>query len=118
MPDYVKIDRSLISDIQDNSQKQHFVSEVINFCHANNIKALAEGVETAEELRTVIRLGTDLIQGYYVARPAAEIIDSVDSNVKMEIARYHREREDGSSESIYKAGQTNRISINNLIKEN
>ena len=117
MPDIVKIDRSLLTEIQSSSQKQHFVREIIDFCHANNILALAEGVETTEELGTVIRLGADLIQGYYVARPRLEIVKSVDSNVKMEIARYHREKVDGYNEQIFAAGRTNRISINNLIKE-
>ena len=117
MPGIVKIDRSLLSEIQSSSQKQHFVREIVDFCHANNIKALAEGVETAQELETVIRLGADLIQGYYVARPSADIISSVDSNIKMEIARYHREKEDGLNESSYIAGQTNRVSVNSLLKD-
>ncbi|MCR5654311.1 MAG: EAL domain-containing protein, partial [Lachnospiraceae bacterium] len=69
MPRYVKIDRMLLSGIQDNPQKQHFVREIIDFSHANDIVTLAEGIETTEELETVIRLGADLIQGYYTARP-------------------------------------------------
>lgn len=117
LPDYVKIDRVLLTDIQNSSQKQHFVREAIDFCHANNIKALAEGVETAEELQTVIRLGADLIQGYYVARPTAEVIQSIDSNVKMEISRFHREKEAGNDEPVFIAGHTRRISLNALIKE-
>lgn len=118
MPDYVKIDRSLLTEIQKSSQKQHFVREVIDFCHANNIMALAEGVETVEELQTVIYLGADLIQGYYVARPKSEIINSIDGNVKMEIARFHREKEDGSSELSYIAGRINRVSTHALVKDN
>ena len=118
MPNYVKIDRSLLSEIQNSSQKQHFVREIIDFCHSNNILALAEGVETSEELRTVIRLGADLIQGYYIARPAPEVIQSVDGNVKLEIARFHREREDGASEMVYIAGRTSRVSISSLEREN
>ncbi len=118
MPDYVKIDRSLLSGIQDSTQKQHFVREIVDFCHENNIMALAEGVETREELRTVIRLGADLIQGYYVARPSAEVLASVDGDVRMEIRRYHQEKEDGSSDLTYIAGSTSRVSLNHLIKEN
>lgn len=117
MPDYVKIDRSLLSEIHASSQKQHFVREIVEFCHANNIKALAEGIETAEELRTVIKLGADLIQGFYVARPSEKIIESVDSNVKMEISRYHREKEDGASDNSYIAGKVRRTAIGRLIKE-
>ena len=118
MPDIVKIDRSLVSEIQNSAQKQHFVREIIDFCHANGIKALAEGVETVEELSTVIRLGADLIQGYYVARPSEELLEAVDSNVRMEISRFHQEMEDGTSDLTYIAGTTSRVSLNQLIKEN
>ena len=117
MPDYVKIDRALLSGIENNTSKQHFVREAIEFCHDNGIMALAEGVETTEELSMVIKLGADLIQGYYVAKPQAEILDSVDGNVKMEISRYHRNKSDGTMEQPYIAGKSNRINISSLIKD-
>ena len=53
MPNVVKIDKSLLTEIQSSSQKQHFVRNIIEFCHDNNILALAEGVETREELQAV-----------------------------------------------------------------
>ena len=77
-PNYVKIDRSLISGIQEDPKKQHFVTNIIEFAHANGFLALAEGVETLEELRAVIRFGADLIQGNYTARPAAVPINEID----------------------------------------
>ena len=81
MPKYVKIDRMLVTDIQDNQQKQHFVRNIIEFAHNNNIIALAEGVETREELRVCIRLGVDLVQGYYTGKaapvPAGQIPDEI-----------------------------------------
>ena len=117
MPNCVKIDRSLLVEIQSSSQKQHFVRNIIDFCHDNKILALAEGVETREELQTVIHLGADLIQGYYVARPTAEPILSVDSAIKMEICRFYRECLDGINDQVYVAGKTPRVTMNNLIKE-
>ncbi|MBR1507568.1 MAG: EAL domain-containing protein [Eubacterium sp.] len=117
MPDCVKIDRSLLSEIQNNTQKQHFVRNIIEFCHENDILALAEGVETTEELRMVIRLGADLIQGFYVARPSSEILQSVSSDMKMEICRFYRERVDGLNDQVYVAGKTPRITTNILSKE-
>nr|MCR4717230.1 EAL domain-containing protein [Lachnospiraceae bacterium] len=117
MPNYVKIDRSLLSNIQNEPQKQHFVREIIEYCHSNDIMALAEGVETTEELQVVIHLGADLIQGYYTAKPNAEILPSIDEKVKNEIKRYRQERADGGSKEVYVAGKTNRISINTLIKD-
>ena len=117
MPDFVKIDRSLLSDIHEYPQKQHFVREIIDFCHDNGIKALAEGVETAEELRTVIHLGADLIQGFYTARPSADIITQIDEKCRSEIRQYHQERTDGNTKHIYNAGKTNRVSLAKLVKD-
>ena len=97
LPDYVKIDRALISGIEDSPQKQHFVRDIIEFSHNNGIKALAEGVETREELETVITLGADLIQGYYTGRPERELIQSISSLVVDEIKKLSHIRE--SSES-------------------
>lgn len=117
MPDYVKIDRSLLSEIQNNQKKRHFVKEIIDFCHDNGIKALAEGVETSEELRTVILLGIDLIQGYYTGRPVAEIIDSIPSEIRKEIERYRTEREEGKELRIYRADKSERVSLDRLTIE-
>ncbi|MBR1832904.1 MAG: EAL domain-containing protein [Ruminiclostridium sp.] len=117
MPNYVKIDRSLLSEIQNKPQKQHFVREVISFCRDNNIMALAEGVETSEEMRTVINLGADLIQGYYTARPTEELVPEIDSKIRDEIRRYHQEQLNGGAGHIYVAGKTNRVTLSALAKE-
>ena len=116
MPNYVKIDRSLLSEIQNKTQKQHFVREIIEFCHDNEILALAEGIETREELQTVIHLGADLIQGYYTGRPSAEIIGEIDDKIKREIISFKQERQDGLRKHYYKAGRTNRVSLNSLMR--
>ncbi len=117
MPDYVKIDRALLSDIHNKPQKQHFVREIIGFCHDTGIKALAEGVETAEELRMAIHLGVDLVQGYYTGRPAPEFIDRIDEKIEKEIRDFYQERSDGKTKRIYVAGKTNRVSLLSLIKD-
>lgn len=92
MPQYVKIDRMLISKIQNNPQKQHFTRNIIEFAHDNGIVALAEGVETAEELRECIRLGVDLVQGYYTGKPAREPIGKISDDVREEIIKFRRMR--------------------------
>ncbi len=117
MPDYVKIDRSLLNDIQNNSKKRYFVREIIDFCHDNGILALAEGVETSEELHTVIQLGVDLIQGYYTARPSAVIAESIPYEIKQEIQLYRQEREDGKRLKIYTAGKSERVQLDRLEKD-
>jgi EAL domain-containing protein (putative c-di-GMP-specific phosphodiesterase class I) len=94
-PDYVKIDRELLSGIEDSPQKQHFVRDIIEFSHNNGIKALAEGIETRDELKTVVTLGVDLIQGYYIGMPAKEMVQSINSLVVDEIHRFASLKQQG-----------------------
>ncbi|MBO4604421.1 MAG: EAL domain-containing protein, partial [Clostridiales bacterium] len=117
MPNYVKIDRALLANIQDSPQKQHFVKDIIEFSHDNNILALAEGIETSEEVATVIRLGIDLIQGYYTARPSAVIIKEIDPDIKAEILRYRKSRDEEAMRKEYIAGREERIFLNQLVKD-
>ncbi len=116
-PNYVKIDRSLLSGIQDSPNKRHFVREIVDFCHDNGIMALAEGVESSQELRTVILLGVDLIQGYYTARPSAELIDKLPYAVRAEIKNHHQELEDGRRSRIYSVQKGEKAILYKLAKE-
>ena len=117
MPRYVKIDRMLLSEIQNSPQKQHFVKDIISFSHDNNIITLAEGVETSEELRTVIMLGVDLIQGFYTARPAAEIITSINPDIKREICVERAKYEISGNDSVFVAGREGRILLPKLSEQ-
>ena len=117
MPNYVKIDRALLANIQDSPQKQHFVRDIIEFSHDNNILALAEGVETAEEVETVIKLGIDLVQGYYIARPSAKIIKEIPSAIKDEIIRYSLSRGNNHTKRDYVAGREEIVSLPILSNE-
>ena len=116
MPNYVKIDRSLLSSIQESPNKRHFVREIIQFCHDNDILALAEGVETAEELRTVILLGADLVQGYFTAKPSPEIIASIPEDIRQMIKRFRNERENGIGQQMYIADCSERIMLERIVK--
>lgn len=84
-PEYIKIDRSLITDIDRDTKKQQLVAAVAGFAEGNDIKILAEGIETSSELSTVINLGVDLIQGYYTSRPKPFILYEISKDVKDEI---------------------------------
>ena len=84
-PQIIKIDRALITGIESDDNKQLFVRNTIDFAHQNGIRALAEGVETREELQTVIAFGIDLIQGYYTGRPAPRPIQVLSDEVRNEI---------------------------------
>ena len=85
VPNCIKMDRLLISNIHEEVKKQHFVKSIVEFAHNNGILALAEGVETVAELRCVIEMGVDLIQGFFTARPSFTILQEVDEKVRNEI---------------------------------
>ena len=116
-PDYVKIDRSLISNIQGNQKKLHFVREVIDFCHSSGIKVLAEGVETSDELHAVILMGVELIQGYYTAKPDAEVIDSIPHKISEEIKLCQQERQAGRKQLAYAIEAGGRIQLDRLAND-
>lgn len=111
MPKYVKIDRMLMEEIQNNPQKQHFVKDIIDFAHDNNILTLAEGIETSEELKEVIRLGVDLIQGYYTARPNPEPLEQIDPHIQIEILEYNKNRSSSMVRKDYIVDKPQSISL-------
>lgn len=103
-PQVIKIDRYLISDVHNDTNKQLFIGSTVEFARLNNILVLAEGVETKEELSKVIELGVDLIQGYYTARPSAEVISDIDSDISAFIVEENeRIFKSAGSSSIYQA---------------
>lgn len=85
LPNCVKIDRLLITEIHENPKKQHFVNNIITFAHDNGFLALAEGVETSAELKAVIQMGVDLIQGFYTAKPDYALLRELPAELKNEI---------------------------------
>ena len=93
-PNVIKIDRYLITEIQNDVNKQMFVKNTVEFAEQNNIQCLAEGVETKEELETVISYGVDLIQGYYTAMPSEQVIQKIDPNIVREILEANQIKSD------------------------
>lgn len=91
-PQVLKIDRYLITDIHTDVNKQMFVKSTIEFAQMNNIKVLAEGVETIDELNAVIEYGVDLIQGFYTARPEPKPLDGIPEKIRAEIISANERR--------------------------
>ena len=69
-PRFIKVDIAIIRGIDASPDKQQILRNVVAYAHPRCMKIVAEGVETAAELRTVIGLGADLLQGCFLARPA------------------------------------------------
>lgn len=68
-PDLLKLDISLVSDIDGDVARRALTSAMVRFAAAIGSKLVAEGIETAAEAATLAELGVDYGQGYYFARP-------------------------------------------------
>lgn len=68
-PDFVKIDHYFISNIDKASIKFNLVDSIASLCHRIGIKVIAEGIEQEEELKVVMNMGIELLQGYYLCKP-------------------------------------------------
>jgi EAL domain-containing protein (putative c-di-GMP-specific phosphodiesterase class I) len=69
-PDFIKLDISLINSIDTNFIKQNLVETMVGFAREQGAMVIAEGIERAEELETVKRLGVPLVQGFLLHHPA------------------------------------------------
>jgi EAL domain-containing protein (putative c-di-GMP-specific phosphodiesterase class I) len=76
--DLVKIDQSFVAQLASGKHRA-IVAAAVELSHALGASAVAEGVETADQLRGVQLLGCDLVSGYHLARPvpAAEVPDAI-----------------------------------------
>ena len=68
-PDVVKIDISLIRDIDRDPIKRKLVGSLTQLCKELGMRVVAEGIETVAERDTCAGLGCDLLQGYLFAKP-------------------------------------------------
>jgi EAL domain-containing protein (putative c-di-GMP-specific phosphodiesterase class I) len=68
-PEVVKLDMSLIRGIDGHAIKQKLVRSMVTTCREVGAAVVAEGIETEPELATVIGLGCDFLQGYFLGKP-------------------------------------------------
>ncbi len=72
-PNIVKIDKFFIKNIEENFFSRSFVEFISSVCHSLNIMIVAEGIENSNQLREIISLGVDLLQGFYLGKPQERI---------------------------------------------
>jgi diguanylate cyclase (GGDEF)-like protein/PAS domain S-box-containing protein len=65
----LKIDQAFVRGLGEDAADTAIVKSVIDLAHALGLVVVAEGVETADQVAYLRRLGCDLAQGYYFARP-------------------------------------------------
>jgi diguanylate cyclase (GGDEF)-like protein/PAS domain S-box-containing protein len=65
----IKIDQSFIKNMLDNKHAQEIVKSIITLAHNLNMEAIAEGVETEEQLQFLAKENCDIAQGYLLSKP-------------------------------------------------
>lgn len=75
-PQFIKIDMDLVRDIDKDALKQALMRAFYEFSIMTNMKIIAEGIETCDELDTLIHIGIPYGQGYLLQRPAVQFLDS------------------------------------------
>lgn len=68
-PDFVKLDMSLVRNIDQSHTKRRLVRSMTSVCRELGMMIVAEGVETAAERDVLIELDCDFLQGYLLAKP-------------------------------------------------
>ncbi len=89
-PDVVKFDNSLVRGINKSRSRAKTILAMIELCKTMNCLVLAEGVETKREYDSLLELGVELFQGYYIGRPSAgftPVASAVDNQMSYGSAR-------------------------------
>lgn len=87
--DFIKVDMSIINNIESFIEQQNALEDIIRFARANNYKVVAVGIKNYEELKIVINSGVDYLQGYYLAEPTVK-----PSNLKNEVIKEIKKLQD------------------------
>jgi EAL domain-containing protein (putative c-di-GMP-specific phosphodiesterase class I) len=67
-PDFLKIDMSLVRSIEESPEKQEVLRGLQSLSAKMGSRVIAEGIETAQELATIVALGIECGQGFYLGR--------------------------------------------------
>jgi len=101
-PDIVKIDRSIIYNVDQNFINSEILRAVSNMCHKIGAIVLAEGVESKKEILHCMGKNIDIFQGFYFSKPQA-IIDL--------------HLQESLHDKIYKIGDDHKKKVSNTINK-
>lgn len=90
--EYVKLDASFVRNVDKDANKQALVKNLMSYARSRNIAILAEGVETRDEMATMIAYGVDYLQGFYLGMPREKPQQLLNS-IRMEIREMAKNRQ-------------------------
>lgn len=90
--EYVKLDASFVRNVDKDTNKQALVKNLMSYARSRGIAILAEGVETRDEMATMIAYGVDYLQGFYLGMPREKPQQLLNS-IRMEIREMAKNRQ-------------------------
>jgi diguanylate cyclase (GGDEF)-like protein len=105
LPDYVKIDQHFIQELQNDPVKLNFVRSIQGIASSLNCNVIAEGIETEAEFKLIEKLGISHAQGYYLARPSATPLASIDATLFLKDAAIEQKMLSSNSTSVESISQ-------------
>lgn len=84
-PHIVKLAREYVHGICESKEKQHMAQSLLQVAHQIGAQLLAEGVETKEDMDYLQNMGYELFQGYYIVKPQAAPITTVNGETVLSI---------------------------------
>jgi len=103
-PDFIKIDMSLVRDINLNSIKRALLETFITFAEKVGCAIIAEGIETEEELTTLANIGAHYGQGYFLGRPVFPKA-YLDETVEVKVLRLASSGHNGAWKHAFPVGE-------------
>ena len=88
-PNFIKIDMDLIRNIDKDAFKQALLKAFVDTSLTTNIKIIAEGIETKEEMKTLILLGVHAGQGFFLKKPSVDF-ETIDEDTLIRIKDYNK----------------------------
>lgn len=109
--DYIKIDGSLIKNIDQNKDSQDIVRTIVSFAKLKGVLTIAEFVSSKEIYEKVSELGIDYSQGYYFGKPELDL-----NQTAYNIEEKTTEQKKQYKQLIYVSKSDSKLSINELSK--
>ena len=106
-PNYIKLDMKLIRDVDSDRVKFAIVKGMVEFSKVSNVFLIAEGIETYEELKTLVNLGVQYGQGYLLQKPDTEVLE-ISQNVLQMLKKINLKK------NLFSQNLTSNIYIANL----
>lgn len=90
-PEFIKLDMEIIRGIGTDTVKQEMVRSLAEFCTSVGSGLIAKGIETAEELETLLVLGVQYGQGFFLGRPQ-RLLAKTTPEAYAQILRFRQKR--------------------------